>query len=258
MLRVVHDGVDPDRVGGGDRRRGRYSLGVGEDQLLLVTIAKLTDCKGHRFLLDALPAVIEKHPGLTVAFAGDGELREPLEQQARRLGVEQHVRFLGYRHDVPDLIQAADLYVHPSHQEGLCSTIIEAMLAGRTIVTTSAGGISDLVGGELVPSPLAPLPTNLRSVPGEGNRVAWTVPPCNSAALAEAILRALASPQTCATMQERARRRAEELFAAECMVEVTLAVYREVLAASGIAHSRGRLCHISERRSSPTAVAGPR
>ncbi len=256
MLRVVHDGVDPDRVGGGDRRRGRCSLGVSKDQLLLVTIAKLTDCKGHRFLLEALPAVIEKHPGLTVAFAGDGELREPLEQQARRLGVEQHVRFLGYRHDVPDLIQAADLYVHPSHQEGLCSTIIEAMLAGRTIVTTVAGGIPDLVGGEPLPSPLAPLP----EVEGKRGPVAWTVPPCNSAALAEAILRALASPQTCATMQERARRRAEELFAAECMVEATLAVYREVLAASGIAHSRGRLCNPSDTAGGgcATAVAGPR
>ncbi len=231
MLRVVHDGVDPDRVGRGDRLLGRGSLGVSEDEILLVTVAKLTDCKGHRFLLDALPAVIQGHPRLTVAFAGDGELRQPLEQQVRRLGLEHHVRFLGYRHDVPDLIQAADLLVHPAHHEGLCSTIIDAMLAGRTIVTTTAGGIPDLIGSES-PSPPAPLSEgegsheSPASLPKRDGICAWTVPPCDPPALAEAILRALASPQASAAMLDRARRRAEAMFTADRMVEATLAVYR--------------------------------
>ncbi len=160
MLRVVHDGVDPARVRAGDRGRGRRSLALTDDQALLLTVAKLTDHKGHRFLLDALPAVIQKVPNVVVALAGDGELRETLQQQAEQLGVASHVRFLGYRDDVPDLIQAADLFVLPSHMEGLCSTLIDVMLAGCPIVTTTAGGIPDLVGGESATEP-----------------VAWTVPP---------------------------------------------------------------------------------
>ena len=213
MLRVVHDGVNPSRVAFGDRQRGRQSLNLTNDHLLLLTVAKLTDHKGHRFLLDAMPTVIQKYPHLIVALAGDGELLDSLKQQAKQLGIESQVRFLGYRQDVPDLIQAADLFIHPSHMEGLCSTLIEVMLAERTIVTTTAGGIPDLTGSD---------DPNMEPV-------AWVVPPRNPQALAETILRALASPEVCATMQQQARRRAESLFTADHMVETTLNVYREVL-----------------------------
>jgi glycosyltransferase involved in cell wall biosynthesis len=212
MLRVVHDGVDPTRVAAGDRRRGRQSLGLADDQILLLTVAKLTDHKGHRFLLEALPEVIQRLPNAVVAFAGDGELREALERQAEQLSVKEHVRFLGFRNDVYDLIQAADLFILPSHKEGLCSTLIDVMLAERTIVATTAGGIPDLVGGD---------------EPGE-TPVAWMVPPRDPTALAAAILRCLASPQQCVQMQTEARRRAEERFTADSMVEATLAVYRDV------------------------------
>ena len=209
MLRVVHDGVDPARVCSGDRRRGRTALGLTDDQILLLTVAKLTTPKGHRFLLDALPAMIEKIPNAVVALAGDGELLESLQRQAEQLHIESHVRFLGYRHDVPDLIQAADVFVLPSLSEGLCSTLIDMMLAGRTIVTTTAGGIPDLVAGD--------------------QPVAWTVPPGDSQALGEAILRALASPEACEAMRQRARDRALQRFTADRMVEATLALYEEAM-----------------------------
>jgi glycosyltransferase involved in cell wall biosynthesis len=214
MLRVVHDGVEPGRVRSGDRQRGRQSLGLGEDRPLLLTVATLTDHKGHRFLLDAMPAVLREMPNVTLALAGDGELLDPLRQQAQRLGVLPHVRFLGYRSDVPDLMQAADVFVLPSHMEGLCTALIDAMLAPRTIVTTTAGGIPDLLGDQIGREPLA-----------------WTVPPRDPPALARSILSALASPDASAAMRERARRRAEEHFTADCMVEATLSVFREGLAA---------------------------
>ena len=220
MLRVVHDGVDPARVASGDRRRGRRSLGLTDDQTLLLTVATLTDHKGHRFLLEALPEVIQKVPNVVVALAGDGELRETLERQAEQLGVGPHVRFLGFRNDVYDLIHAADLFVLPSHLEGLCSTLIDVMLAQRTIVTTSAGGIPDLVGGDQAGDPPA----------------AWIVPPRNPKALADAIVHALASPDESRAMCERACQRAKERFTADCMVEATLAVYRET--AGGFATRR--------------------
>ena len=92
--------------------------------------------------------MIQRVPNAVVALAGDGELRETLEQQAAQLGVQSHVRFLGFRNDVYDLIHAADLFVLPSHKEGLCSTLIDVMLAERTIVATTAGGIPDLVGSD--------------------------------------------------------------------------------------------------------------
>ena len=213
MLRVVHDGVDPASVARGDRRRGRQALGLADDQTLVLCVAKLTDHKGHRFLLDALPKVIGELPNLVVALAGAGELRETLRRQAEQLGVLPHVRFLGYRDDVADLIHAADLFVLPSHLEGLCSTLIDVMLAGRMIVTTTAGGIPELVGGNDL----------------DGGPVAWLVPPRSGSALAEAILHALSSPIQCDAMRQRARDRAVQRFTADCMVEASLAVYRDAL-----------------------------
>lgn len=216
MLRIVHDGVNPDRVRSGDRQRGRHALELADDQPLLLTVATLTDHKGHRFWLEALPSVLEKHPRAVVALAGDGELRDSLEQQAEQLGVASHVRFLGFRHDVPDLIQAADVFVLPSVLEGLCSTLIDVMLAGRTIVATTAGGIPDLLGKNTDEKP-----------------VAWLVPPRDPQRLAETVNHALTSPVECAEMRERAAQRALQHFTADCMVEATLAVYEEGLGARG-------------------------
>jgi glycosyltransferase involved in cell wall biosynthesis len=146
-------------------------------------------------------------------LVGDGELARSLATQARQLGVDPRVRFLGYRDDVPDLIQAADLFVFPSQTEGLGSTLIDAMLAGRPVVTTTAGGIPDLITGD----------------DAHAEPVAWTVPPRNARALARAIIEALESPQQRAQRAERARRRAERRFTAGRMVESTLSVYRELL-----------------------------
>jgi glycosyltransferase involved in cell wall biosynthesis len=82
MLHVVHDGVDPARVASGDRLRGRKSLALADDSRLILCVAKLTDHKGHRFLLEALPSVVRQWPKVVVALAGDGELQESLRQQA--------------------------------------------------------------------------------------------------------------------------------------------------------------------------------
>ena len=217
MLRIVHDGVDPSMAASGDRQRGRQSLQLSDEQTLMVCVAKLTEHKGHRFLLDALPEVIRRYPKLIVALAGDGELHEPLRRRAARLGILPHVRLLGFRNDVADLIHAADLFVLPSHLEGLCSTLIDVMLAGCPIVATTAGGIPDLVGPD----------------PSDGEAVAWLAPPRDSSALAETILQALGSPEGCKAMQERAYRRAVERFTADRMVESTLAVYREKVEPNG-------------------------
>ncbi len=213
MLRVVHCGGDDRMLGSGSRQRGRQCLGLADDQPLLLTVALLNYNKGHSFLLDALPPVVRQHPRLCVALAGDGEAASALKRQARRLGIDRHVRFLGYRQDVPDLLAAADLFVMPSLTEGFCSVLVEAMLAGRPIVTTNVGGIPEVVGGN-----------GSTSQP-----VAWTVPPRDGRAMAAAILEALRSPQGRCERGLRGQRHARARFTADRMVEKTLEVYGELL-----------------------------
>jgi glycosyltransferase involved in cell wall biosynthesis len=212
-IRVVYDGVDPSRVAAGDRARGRRSLGLDDQDFLLLTVAKLTDCKGHAYLLDALPAVVQRFPRVRAVLAGDGELADALAAHVRRLGLESQVRFVGYRQDVPDLLQAADLFVLPSHTEGLCSTLIDAMLAAKPIVTTTAGGIPEVVGDSGCREECA----------------AWSAPPRDPAALAAAMVQALEAPDERRRRGEAGRARAERCFTADHMIDATLAAYAEIL-----------------------------
>ena len=208
-LQVVHDGVPPAFAESGCRERGRTALSLVDAQKLLLVVAKLTDHKGHRFLLEGLPAVLAEHPEAVLALAGDGELREELEQQARSLGLLSHVRFLGYRDDVPDLLAAADVVVQPSHLEGLCSSLIDAMLAARPIVATRAGGIPDLL-----------------DVSDSESDVAWLVPTKCPESLSQSVCAALRQPEVAATRGYAARERALRHFTDDIMVENTLAAFR--------------------------------
>ncbi|MCA9172048.1 MAG: glycosyltransferase, partial [Planctomycetales bacterium] len=213
-LEVVHDGVDPQRMQGGDRRRGRGSLGVADDTTVLLTVAKLTDHKGHRFMMEAMPNIVRDFPRLQWAIAGDGPLHGQLEKQAAALGVTKHVKFLGYRHDVPDLLAAADLMIVPSHMEGLCSSIVDAMLVEVPIVATRAGGIPDLLDRRGIHQP----------------PVGWLVPPRDAEALAKGVRDALRFPHVTARQVAQAEERARREFTAEQMVEQTLHIFRERLA----------------------------
>lgn len=132
-------------------------------------------------------------------------------RQAVRLRIEDSIRWLGHRHDIPDLIQAADVFAMPSLNEGLCSTLIDAMFAGLPIVSTSAGGIPELLQR------------------GDGAEPhAIMIEPANSGALAGAIIEQLESPRQARSMAKRARDFAFEKFTSNAMIEGTLAVYRSV------------------------------
>ena len=213
MLRVVHDGVDPGRIEQGNRNAGRVALSVNDDEPLILTVAKLTDHKGHIYLLNALPKILATIPKAKLAFAGDGELRDALQAEANRLGIAKQVQFLGYRQDVPDLMHAADIIVAPSHLEGLNTSIIDAMLAAKPIVTTSAGGIPDLTGCR---------------EPAVGP-AAWVVPPKDPTALSDAVIQAIQQSTLAQQLGAYAQRRAKERFTARQMVNGTLSVIEEVL-----------------------------
>jgi glycosyltransferase involved in cell wall biosynthesis len=212
-LRVVYDGVDPTAAQAGDRERGRASVGASPAEVLLLAVGSLSETKGHQYLLAALPAVFAAHPHVRLLVAGDGPLRGTLTRQASTLGLSHAVRFLGHRLDVPDLVQAADLFVLPSLAEGMCSTLVDVMLSGRPIVASDVGGVPEVLGA------------------GEGEEpVGRLVAPGDVPGLASAICESLAETAGLAGQLARARERALRLFAADRMVDETLAVYQGVLA----------------------------
>ncbi len=209
-IRLVHSGVEPPVVPPGAREAVRRELGIGTGAPVLGVVAALVDHKGHRYLLEAMPAVLDAFPETVLLVAGAGALREELESQARALGLAGGaVRFLGHRSDIPRLLGALDLFVMPSKLEGLGTAIVDAVLAGVPVVATRAGGIPELIED------------------GETGLLADVRSP---ESLARRIVQALADPDLRARLADRARRVARTRFTADAMVEATLAAYRDLLA----------------------------
>jgi glycosyltransferase involved in cell wall biosynthesis len=151
---VIYNGVDPPAPKR-TRAEARADLGLGEGPVAL-HVANFLPVKGHDILMRALALVKERGVKLTVVTAGDGAERAPIEALASKLGLgPEHVRFLGFRSDVPDLLAAADFFVLPSRMEGLPLAVLEAMSHGLPIVTTRIGGnpevVTDGEHGLLVP-----------------------------------------------------------------------------------------------------------
>ena len=222
-LALVFSGADPSRIQTENqqeiRLQVREKLGVASSSPLLLCIGKLTEAKGHVDLLDAMPEVLREYPDLILALAGDGELEKTLSEQADRLGISRHVLFLGYRHDVPDLIQAADFYVQPSRSEGLCNAVIDAMFARCPTIVSALGGLLDLIPQD-----------RRKGADPFSSEYGWLAPPEDPKGLAAAILNAFdTSEQERQHRTERARARAMENFTADKMVEGMLQVYRDVV-----------------------------
>ena len=128
-IEVVHNAVSPGWSSGAPPDGLRESIVGDRDTPLVLVPARLHEQKGHRYLLEAAVEL----PGVHFALAGDGPERPRLEAQARALGIEGRVSFLGYRDDIGALLSVCDLVVLPSLYEGLPVSLLEAMAAERPV-----------------------------------------------------------------------------------------------------------------------------
>src|SRR3954469_6870331 len=135
-IEVIPYGFDlAGRVGGGERKRVRAELG-GDGELLVGWVGRLTAIKQPLDAIRTLALLREVGARVVLAVAGDGEERGPTEVLARELGVEDHVRFLGYVKDLRGLYAAIDALLLTSLNEGTPVAAIEALAAGRPVVAT--------------------------------------------------------------------------------------------------------------------------
>ena len=154
---IIHSGVDfrPFRNVTDDPADLRRQFNISPDALVVGTVGRLTQIKGHHFLLEAVGSLAGRLPGLTCVLLGDGELRQDLTDQASRLGISDRVHFLGWRADVARIMSLFDIFAFPSLNEGMGKVLIEAMALEKPIVASAVGGITNLVtqdeNGMLVP-----------------------------------------------------------------------------------------------------------
>lgn len=124
--------IDPFLFNRETRQQLRHSLSLRDDQFVMLHVARISEVKNQFFLLDVFSAVHKQIPNSVLLIAGDGptDLMHRLQQHAATLCILEHTKFLGMRSDIPNLLQAADLFLLPSLAEGLPGTAIEAQISG--------------------------------------------------------------------------------------------------------------------------------
>ena len=126
------------------REKYRAELGL-TDKLVIGHVGRFQPAKNHSFLLDIFSLVHERRPDSALLLVGDGDLRAECEEKAAALGLSDSVIFTGNRSDVPELLQAMDVFAFPSVWEGLPVTLIEAQAAGLPCyVSSNVSGDADV------------------------------------------------------------------------------------------------------------------
>jgi sugar transferase (PEP-CTERM/EpsH1 system associated) len=210
----IYNGVDLQRFH--PRTRPRPPLGPIDfspaGTLVVGTVGRMEPVKDQLTLVRAFLHLVKTEPDarerLRLVMIGDGTLREVALQLLRTANVEDLAWLPGERPDVPEIMRGLDLFVLPSLREGISNTILEAMATGLPIVATQVGGNPELV---------------------QEGETGILVPPAGQIAMAEAIRGYLANPSMLRRHGEAGRKRVEENFSMQAMVNGYLAVYDAVL-----------------------------
>ena len=212
---VIYNGVDltPYRNPARDRvtirQRVREDFGIPESALLLAQVARLDDLKDHATAVRAMARIVAAVPQALLLIVGDGPERIKIERLIADLSLERHVRLVGTRSDVPEILQAADLYLLSSKSEGIPLTVIEAMAARLPVVSTDVGGVGEIV---------------------VANETGLLVPAGDDVALAAAAIELLPDATRRAQLGEQGLRRAIDKFDEARMHRDYRALYAEMLA----------------------------
>jgi glycosyltransferase involved in cell wall biosynthesis len=207
LITVIRNGILVPSVRG-DRSRIRAALGLDAHDRVVLTVARYTYQKGHDTLLDAIPSVLAGAPCARFVWVGTGPLEAVMREAVCARGLDRHVAFLGQRHDVPDLMRGADLFVLPSRFEGLPLAVLEAMAAKLPVVATRVCGTEEAV---------------------QDGVTGVLVEPDDPQALAAALSNVLTKPHLARRLGASGYARVKRAFEASRMAQATLALYRELL-----------------------------
>ena len=142
----IHNGIHSAKYA---RAEGalRRDLGVTPERPLIGMVANVRASKGHEFFIRAARMVADQQPEAFFVISGDlhPELAPPLFRLVEELRLTNHLKFIGFRQDVPALLSDLDIFVLPSTSEGFPLVVLEAMAASRPIVASNCGGVSEMI-----------------------------------------------------------------------------------------------------------------
>jgi glycosyltransferase involved in cell wall biosynthesis len=202
-ITVIHSGISLESARAATRLGIRDLLGLAPNARVAANVAALVPHKDHATLISAAKRLEHRQPQLHWVIAGEGELRKSLEARISGSGLSRRVHLIGHIPQPERLIADADVFVMSSQQEGLGTSVLEAMTLGIPVASTTAGGLPEMLdrGAGVLVSPRDP------------------------AALAEAVTRILEDPELRANVTQRAR--VEVLrFTDTQMADAVRSVYR--------------------------------
>lgn len=214
-IRFMPNGIDtakfkPNKAAG---QRLRNELGV-DNYFVWLAVGRFEEAKDYPNMLRTFSMIVSKKPDVVLLLVGQGSLMEEIKNLASELKLEDKVRFLGVRRDVPDLMNAADAYVMSSAWEGMPMVLLEAGACGLPAVATDVGGNSEVV---------------------LNGKTGFIVPQRNPEALAQAMEKMMALPEEKRLeMGEASRAYIEANYSLEHVVDQWEALYMELLQRKGV------------------------
>ena len=202
-ISVVHSGISLEETRKATALGVRDLLGLPPGARVAANVAALVPHKDHANLVNAASHLAQPHPELHWVIAGEGELRSALETQIQELRLEDRVHLMGHVLSPERLIADADVFVMSSRQEGLGTSVLEAMVLGIPVASTTAGGLPEMLGADS----------------------GLLVPPSDPEALAEAVARILENAEVGARLAAHARTSVLR-FSDRRMAEEVRSVYR--------------------------------
>lgn len=213
-IKVLINPVDVAAISNGNPSRTheiRKQLGIRPGTKLVGTITRFYPVKGVDCLLKAVPSIIKETEDVQVVICGDGPLLESSKQLASDLGIEKNVYFPGFVKDPALWLPLFDVVVSSSYSEGCPNALLEAMAAGRPIVSTRAGGPEEFL---------------------QDGYSALMVPPGDAQGLARCIIRFLKNRETAEKFSINARKAVTQYDFPNYMNRIE-AIYRDVARSSG-------------------------
>lgn len=144
-VRVIHNAIDLGAYPGPAEKSVRAELGIPQDAILVATAGRLSPEKNHLGLVEAARRVLSKMPDAYFVVFGEGFVRPELEKAVAEVGVGHRFFLPGFRSDVRSLLHEIDIFVLPSHTEGLPNVVLEAFACRKPVVATSVGGTPEVV-----------------------------------------------------------------------------------------------------------------
>jgi len=204
-IEIINNGIDIEKF----NSRIKSNLNIGEGPVIGI-IARLSDVKGHEFLIRAFKLVLNNYPQAKLLIVGEGKMKVRLVKLVEDLGIDKNVVFIPGISDTREALSVMDVFVMPSLQEGLGLALMEAMSMGLAVIGSDVGGIKTLI---------------------QDKQNGFLVKPADHQALAQALIVLLADAGKREALGLKARKFISLNFSQDKMISKTLEVYSECLSA---------------------------